>query len=133
MVGDDLDPKLYVAFQILEYVLLDAPGAPFKASTSSDAGIGEDILGGYENGILQPYFSVIAKECGCRPERGEFLKIVKGTLRKLADEGINQKSLLAGINYYEFQYREADFGYCAEGTDVRSCSAWTAGCTAAIR
>ena len=27
VVGTDLDPKLYVAFQILEYTLLDAPGA----------------------------------------------------------------------------------------------------------
>ena len=25
-----------------------------------DAGIGKDILGGYESGILQPYFSIIA-------------------------------------------------------------------------
>ncbi|MCQ6468666.1 hypothetical protein NPN14_25905, partial [Vibrio parahaemolyticus] len=69
------------------------------------AGIGQDILGGYENGILQPYFSVIAKDAD-RDQLGEFLAVVKGTLRKLADQGINRKSLLAGINYYEFRYRE---------------------------
>ena len=41
------------------------------------AGIGQDILGGYENGILQPYFSVIAKDAD-RGTAGEFLAVVRG-------------------------------------------------------
>ncbi len=113
VVGDDLDPKLYVAFQILEYTLLDAPGAPLKQALI-DAGIGKDILGGYESGILQPYFSVIAKDAN-KEQKGEFLAIVKGTLRKLADQGINRKSLLAGMNFFEFKYREADYGSAPKG------------------
>ncbi len=100
VVGTDLDPMLYVAFQILEYTLLGAPGAPLKQALL-DAGIGKDVLGGYESGILQPYFTVIAKDAG-REQRGEFLAVVKGTLRRLADQGINKKSLMAGMNYYEF-------------------------------
>lgn len=55
VVGTDLDPKLYVAFQILEYALISAPAAPLKQALI-DAGLGEDIMGGYESGILQPYF-----------------------------------------------------------------------------
>lgn len=113
VVGTDLDPKLYVAFQILEYALLDAPGAPLKQALI-DGGIGEDILGGYESGILQPYFSVIAKNADAG-QKGEFLAVVKGTLRKLADQGLDQKSLLAGLNYYEFRYREADYGSAPKG------------------
>ena len=113
VVGDDLDPKLYVAFQILEHTLLDAPGAPLKQALI-DAGIGKDILGGYESGILQPFFSVIAKDAN-KEQKGEFLAIVKGTLRKLADQGINRKSLLAGMNYFEFKYREADYGSAPKG------------------
>ena len=113
VVGDDLDPKLYVAFQILEYTMLDAPGAPLKQALI-DAGIGKDVMGGYENGILQPYFSVIAKDAN-KEQKGEFLAIVKGTLRKLADQGINRKSLLAGMNYFEFKYREADYGSAPKG------------------
>ncbi len=113
VVGTDLDPELYVAFQILEYTLINAPGAALKQALL-DAGIGEDIFGGYDNGILQPYFSVMAK--GAREDqKGEFLAVVKGTLRKLADQGINQKSLLAGMNYYEFRYREADYGTTPKG------------------
>ena len=65
---------------------------------SISAGIGQDILGSYENGILQPYFSVIAKNAD-GSQKEAFLKTVKATLKKLADDGINQKSLMAGDVY----------------------------------
>ncbi len=113
VVGDGLDDKLYLAFQVLEYVLLDAPGAALKQALL-DAGIGGDVIGGYENAILQPYFSVTAKDADAE-QKEEFLAVVKGTLRRLADEGLDRKSLLAGINSYEFQYREADFGTAPKG------------------
>lgn len=124
VVGTDLDPKLYLAFQILEYTLLDAPGAPLKQALL-DAGIGHDILGGYDNGILQPYFSVVAKDAN-EEQKGEFLAVVKGTLRKLAEDGINKKSLLAGLNYFEFRYREADFGTAPKGLmyGLQSLDSW---------
>ena len=57
---------------------------------------------------------MIAKDAR-RDQKGEFLSVVKGTLRKLADQGINKKSLLAGLNYYEFKYREADYGNAPKG------------------
>lgn len=108
-----LDANLYIAFQILQYTLLDAPGAPLKQALI-DAGIGKDILGGYESGILQPFFTVIAKDANLE-QKGEFLAVVKGTLRKLADQGMNRRSLLAGINFYEFRYREEDYGSAPKG------------------
>lgn len=111
--GNELSPKEYIGFQVLEYVLLDAPGAPLKKALL-DAGIGDDIMGGYENGILQPYFTVTAKNAD-REQKDEFLSVVKGTLRKLALTGLDKRSVLAGINYYEFQYREADFGSAPKG------------------
>lgn len=113
MAGNELSPKEYIAFQVLEYVLLDAPGAPLKKELL-DAGIGDDIMGGYENGILQPYFSVIAKNAR-KDQKEEFLAVVKKTLEKLSQEGLDKRSVLAGINYYEFQYREADFGAAPKG------------------
>ncbi len=127
VVGTDLDPKLYVAFQILEYTLLDAPGAPLKQALI-DAGIGKDVLGGYESGILQPFFSVVAKDAD-KEQKGEFLAVVKGTLRRLADQGINRKSLLAGMNYYEFKYREADYGSAPKGLmyGLQSLDSWLYG------
>ncbi len=111
--GEELDPKMYVAFQILEYAVLTAPGAPLKQALL-DAGIGKDVYGGYSNGILQPYFSVVAKNAD--PEQKEaFLSVVDQELRRLAQEGLDQKSLLAGLNHYEFRYREADYGSFPKG------------------
>ena len=43
VVGDDLDPIHWLAFQILEYTLIDAPGALLKEELVK-AGIGQDIL-----------------------------------------------------------------------------------------
>src|SRR5699024_7296846 len=52
VTGNALDVRLSLAFSILEYVLLDAPGAPVKQALL-DAGIGKDVYGSYEDGILQ--------------------------------------------------------------------------------
>ncbi|MDO4261117.1 MAG: insulinase family protein [Eubacteriales bacterium] len=113
VVGTSLDADLYLAFQVLEYALLSAPGAPLKKALL-DAGIGKDILSSYENGIAQPYFSVIAKHAR-EEQKDEFLRVVRSTLQEIADRGFDRKALLAGINYYEFRYREADFGNYPRG------------------
>ena len=55
VIGTSLDEKLYLAFQILDYALLSAPGAPLKKALL-DAGIGKDIMGSYDNGVFQPIF-----------------------------------------------------------------------------
>ena len=60
VVGDILDRKLYLAFDVLDYALLGAPGAPLKQALI-DAGIGKDIVGGYDSSTMQPVFSIIAK------------------------------------------------------------------------
>jgi len=110
---DNLDPGLYIALQVIQYVLLDKPGAPVKQALL-DAGIGEDIESVYENGICQPHFSVIAKYAD--PEdRDRFAKTVTDTLKKLVREGIDKKALSAALNVMEFRYREADFGRYPKG------------------
>lgn len=107
-VGDSLDRDLYVGFQILDYALCSAPGAPLKQALI-DKGIGKDVYSVYENGILQPYFSVVAKNANsCQEE--EFLATIQSVLTALTVKGLDKKAILAGINYYEFKYREADFG-----------------------
>lgn len=113
VIEDDLDPKLYIAFQILEYALLDAPGAPLKEALL-EAGIGEDIFGGYTSGIKQPYFSVTAKNTD-EELRESFLNIITEKLRELSEGGLDRKAILAGLNFYEFKYREADYGRLPKG------------------
>ncbi len=112
-VADSLDRELYVAFQILDYALCSAPGAPLK-QTLVDRGIGKDVYSIYENGIRQPYFSVVAKDTSLLREE-EFLSTIEEVLQDIVNNGFDEKALLAGINYYEFKYREADFGSYPKG------------------
>lgn len=111
--GDARDITLGVALEILDYALLSAPGAPLKQALL-DAQIGEDVYGSYEEGILQPYFSVIAK--GSEAEKkDQFVSIIREVLDRIATEGIDKKAILAGINFQEFRYREADFSSYPKG------------------
>ncbi len=113
VIATSLDEKLYQAFQILDYALLSAPGAPLKKALV-DAGIGKDIMGSYDNGIYQPVFSIIAKNA--EPEQKEaFVETIERTLRDIVENGIDKKALEAGINYHEFRFREADFGNYPKG------------------
>ena len=113
VIGTSLDEKLYLAFQILDYALLSAPGAPLKKALV-DAGIGKDIMGSYDNGIYQPIFSVIAKNANME-QKEDFVRVIEDTLRNIAENGMDKKALRAGINYYEFRFREADFGNYPRG------------------
>ena len=113
LVGGECDPVMCAAFQVLDYVLLDAPGAYLREALI-DAGIGEDILGGYQYGISEPYFSVIAKNASS-DQRAEFLSVVNGVLYKLSDMGLDKEALRAAINVGEFRAREADFGSYPKG------------------
>lgn len=113
VVGTALDKKLYLAFDILDYALVSAPGAPVKKALL-DAGIGKDITGGYDSGTMQPIFSFIAKNAN-GSQKEEFLSVIRETLKQQVKEGIDKKALLAGINGSEFRYREADFGQFPKG------------------
>jgi Zn-dependent M16 (insulinase) family peptidase len=113
VVGDALDKQLGLTFQILEYVLLEAPGAPIKQALL-DANIGKDIMGSYEDEYLQPMFMIIAKNSE-EEKKEQFVSIVHDVIAKLVNEGIPEKSLRAAINFYEFKYREADYGQFPKG------------------
>ena len=113
VVGEASDPMRTIAFDVLDYALLSAPGAPVKKALL-DAGIGKDVYGSFEDGILQPYLSIIAKEAN--PEQKEdFVRIIRETLEKIVREGVNPKAIRAGINSMEFRYREADYASYPKG------------------
>ncbi len=124
VVGDALDKELGLTMQILDYVLLQAPGAPIKQALL-DAEIGKDILGGFEDEILQPTFTIIAKNAEAS-KKDQMIGIVCDVLAKIAAEGLDEKSLRAAINFYEFKYREADYGQFPKGLlyGLRAMSSW---------
>lgn len=113
VVGDTLDKMLYQAFDVLDYALVSSPGAPVKQALI-DAGIGDDVYGSYDAGILQPVFSFVAKNANAS-QADEFESIIENTLKEVVKTGINKEALLAGINSSEFKFREADFGQFPKG------------------
>ncbi|MBQ9065386.1 MAG: insulinase family protein [Blautia sp.] len=113
VTGDAVDEVLCVALDVLDYALLGVPGAPLRKALL-DAGIGEDVYGSYSDGILQPYFTVVAK--GTDPDRkDEFVSIIRNVLSDIAEHGIDKKAVEAGINSMEFRYREADYASYPKG------------------
>ena len=58
--GTVKDAKERMAFEVLDYALLSAPGAPLKKALL-DKKIGKDVYGSYDDGILQPYLPWLPK------------------------------------------------------------------------
>lgn len=109
-VGESTDPLLYLAFDILEYLLLETAGSPLKKALI-DSQIGKDVFGAYEGSILQPIFSIVVKNSN-EDKKEQFIKVIHDTLNNLVNNGIDKKLIEASINIKEFQLREADFqGY----------------------
>ena len=113
VVGTSLDRELYMAFQVLDFVLLETPGAPLKQALL-DKGLGKDVFSSYDNGILQPVFSIIAKN-GEAERKEEFVKTIRETLQDIVKKGIDEKALQGAINYFEFRIKESDFGSYPKG------------------
>lgn len=111
--GDCMDFDTGVALEILDYALLNAPGAPLKQALI-DAGICEDVSGGYSDGVRQVYYSVIAKGADAA-DADKFYEIVRNVLEDQISNGINRDSLRADINRSQFKIKEADFGSYPKG------------------
>ncbi|HAV26938.1 MAG TPA: peptidase M16, partial [Lachnospiraceae bacterium] len=113
VTGDPGNIKEMIAFDVIDYALFSMPGAPVKQALL-DHGIGKDINSLFSDGILQPYFSVSSRNAE-ESQAEEFVRIIRETLEKQISEGIDRKSLLARINYMEFQFREADYATYPKG------------------
>lgn len=112
-VGKSTDKKLCMAFAVIEHALLEAPGAPLKTALI-DAGIGMDVFSSYDDGIKQPTFSIVSKNAN-EDDKGKFISIIDKTLEGIVKDGINKRSFLASINYFEFKHKESNFGRYPKG------------------
>lgn len=113
IIGNCQDAVLSNAFEILSYVLFDAPGAKVKQALI-DAKLGTDISSSYREELLQPLFSIVAKGADVTKEQ-EFKNVIDETLKNILKEGLDKKAIFAAINYFEFKNREADFGGYSKG------------------
>ena len=124
VVGDTADRKRVMALQILDHALLRMQGAPLRQALI-DAGLGRDVDSNYESDMLQPLFSIIvSKSETARADK--FVRIVKETLRKLADGGLDHTLVQASLNTLEFRLRESDFGSSPKGLiyGIRMMKTW---------
>lgn len=122
--GESTNKKEYIGLEVLEYILLEAPGAPLKKALI-DANIGKDVFSSFDNSILQPSFSIIVKNSDI-DKKDLFLKTVHDTLTGLVRNGIGRKRIQAAINYYEFKTKEADYGRYPKGVmyAMRAMDSW---------
>lgn len=113
VTGNALDSKTSMALRILEHMLLETPASPLKQALIN-ADIGKDIFGRFSNEILQPMFSIVAKN-STEDKKDKFKEVIYSTLRDLAKNGIDSKLIEASINKNEFQLREANEGGTPKG------------------
>ena len=113
VTGRSTDEEVYMDLNLLEYILLEAEGAPLKKALL-DAEIGKDVFGSFDGGILQPVFSIIAKNSDVS-KKEEFRKVVYDTLNDIVKNGIDKKLIEGCINAFEFRLREADTGGYPKG------------------
>ena len=112
-IGDVLDPNMYRAFDVLNYALVSAPGAPlYKALIEAD--IAEDVECSIESSQRQMYLSIVARGAN-EEDKARFVDIIESTLRDEIAKGIDKKTLFASINGEQFRARELDFGSAPKG------------------
>lgn len=105
--------ELISAFSLLEQALLKTPAAPLRKALI-EAGIGKDVSSNFETSVLQPYLTITVN--GAEADKAEqFQQVIRDTLTKLVQEGIDKTALEAALNLIEFQLREADFGSYPKG------------------
>jgi Zn-dependent M16 (insulinase) family peptidase len=113
IIGDAKEAEMVLAMQILAHMLLKSQAAPMKKALS-EAGIGKDVSGGCNDGILQPTF-VIEVNGANKDDAPRFAQVVKETLRDMVANGIDKQLIEASLNLIEFKIREADFGRTPKG------------------
>lgn len=126
-VGKAVDNELYLAFDILEYLLLETPSSPLKKALI-DADVGKDVFGIFEASMVQPMFSIIVKNSN-EDKKDTFKELVKRTLTDIVNKGIDRKLIQSSINIKEFQLREADYKGYPKGLiyGMKSMDSWLYG------
>ena len=113
VIGSSLNRTLNLAFMILDYALIDVPGAPIKKALV-DAEISNDVFSSYDESMQQPFYSIVAK--GCKTEdKDRFVTIIEDTLSSIIQNGFDDKVLEASLNHFEFKLKEANYGRYPKG------------------
>lgn len=97
-----------LAWQMLGYVLLSTPASPLRKALI-DSGLGENVTGGLNDYLRQPFFSAGLK--GIENENADKVEtLILDTLSDLAKNGIDPEMIEAAVNTIEFHLRENNSG-----------------------
>jgi Zn-dependent M16 (insulinase) family peptidase len=135
LLPDPLNQERSLALAILTYILIGTPASPLRKALI-DSGLGEDLAGfGLENDLRQMAFSTGLKGIvdnngkDLSPDYNAVENLVVDTLQRLADEGIDPKTITAALNTVEFRLRENNTGAFPRGLALmlRSLTTWLYG------
>ncbi|SEP94611.1 hypothetical protein SAMN02910369_00956 [Lachnospiraceae bacterium NE2001] len=113
VTGVTTDKYMSKALDILQYILVDCPGAPLK-QTIVDSGICSSVESQFDNTMQQPLFTLLGRDI----ESGDidkFEEIIETELRHYVDEGIDKEALEAALNINEFKNKEGVGGRYPKG------------------
>ncbi|SMP43947.1 pre-sequence protease. Metallo peptidase. MEROPS family M16C [Desulfonatronum zhilinae] len=117
VVGDALDVRDALAWQILEFLLVEMPSSPLRKALI-DSGLGDDLAGvGLEAELRQLYFSTGLR--GMRVEDADRVEsLIRETLAELVRDGVPADLIEAALNSVEFRLRERNSGRFPRGLAV---------------
>ena len=113
VIGNSLNRTLNLAFSILDYAMIDVPGAPVKKALV-DAGISNDVYSSYDDSMYQPFYGIVAKGCKAQ-DKEHFVSVIEEALSDMIQNGLDEKVIRAAINHFEFKLREANYGRYPKG------------------
>ncbi len=113
LLPDDLSLQDDMSLSILAHILLATPASPLRKALT-ESGLGEDVIGEYEQHLRQRTFTAGLK--GVRPDQVEQVEaLILSTLQTLADEGLDPDTVAASLNTIEFRLREQNTGRFPRG------------------
>ncbi|WP_157493107.1 insulinase family protein [Desulfonatronovibrio magnus] len=125
LLPDTFDAELNLNLRILDYILTGMPGSPLRKALI-DSGLGEDLAGvGLESDIRQMYYSTGMRGIDSK-DLSKVERLIKTTLKKLVEDGIDKEIIKAAINSLEFALRENNTGSFPRGMAVmfRALTTW---------
>lgn len=116
-LAENDDPETALGLSLLAHMLIGTPAAPLRKALI-DSGLGEDIAGGgLEGDIRQMVFAAGLKGI-VQEDAAAVETLIFDTMRRLATEGIDPRTVAASLNTVEFRLRERNTGGFPRGVAI---------------
>ena len=100
------EPDMVYKLQILMDVLVNQESGLLRRAIQEE-GIGSDINGTGDGYLKQPVLNIVVKNANLS-DSGRFVELIRQTLQRTVDEGLDQKAVEGAVNRLEFQLGEGE-------------------------